>query len=202
MNSQLLRAFGVALTVPFLAFVGVATAQDPPEMGTGSFGVSDFYGGGSASATTLTLFNKALITTAVQGSFVGLGLPLSDLTAYSGTISGIGSTPTTENINNYLVFATPDSTFGGSGTTPNNRFEFNLATLQYLGDGGNTYAFAGQGTLVDTLGSYANTPASMTVSFSGPGTYSFTFAVVPEPSTFLLAGFRLAGLLLIRRRRK
>ena len=187
-----------------LVFAVAATAQDPPAMGAGSFGVSDFYGGGSASATTLALFPRALITEAVEGSFVGLGLPLSDLTAYSATISGIGSTPTIENINDYLVFATPDASFGGSGTTPNNRFEFNLATLQYLGDGGGAYSFAGQGTLVNTAGAYANSPASMTVSFSGPGNYSFTFAVVPEPGTFALVGISmlLAGCVARRRRAK
>ena len=183
-----------------LAFGIAANAQDPPQM-SGSFGVSDFYGGGSASATTLQLYGTMLITASETGIFTNLLPALSDLTAYTGTISGIGSTPTTENITDYLSFSTPDATFHSSGTTPNNRFEFNLATLQYLGDGGGAYSFAGQGTLVDTTGAYANSPAAMTVGFSGPGNYSFTFAVVPEPTTISLVVIGMVGALIIRRRR-
>lgn len=119
-----------AVLAASLAFVSAANAA----LMSGSFGTADVYGGGSASAGTLTMFPKVLMNGSEQGIFIGLAL--SDVTAYSGTISGIGTAPTIENITDYLSFASPDATYGGTGTTPVNRYEFNLATLQYLGGRG------------------------------------------------------------------
>jgi hypothetical protein len=62
-----------------------------------------------------------------------------------------------------------------------------LATITEISYSGPSLgaAFSGTGTLVDTQGAYANTPAQFTLSFpDGGGTYSFTIAAVPEPSSF------------------
>ena len=195
-----LKKLQILAAAASLAFVGAANAQQM----NGSFAVADVYGGGSAGPGTLTMFSTSLITTGISGTFAGIVPALSDLTANTATISGIGSSPTPENINDYLSFSTPDSTFGGAGTSPLNRFEFNLSTLQTDGSGGGTYAFFGQGTLVDEqVGGFDPTPAEMTVSYSGPGSYSFTFAAiaVPEPTTISLFATGLLGMWSIRCRK-
>lgn len=66
--------------------------------------------------------------------------------------------------------------------------------------------------MVDTLGVYNNTPAEMTIGFSGPGSYSFTFGFVavaaPEPGIYgaFAAALTLlplgAGMLRMLRRRQ
>ena len=172
---------------------------------TGSFSVSMW---GSASTSyfnnsTLSLNAQNLITGTPQGTFA-LVPALSDLTANTITLTGLSTSPTVENIANYFVFSTPDSMFATSGTTPNNRFAFNLATVTDSGGG----FFVGTGTFVDTAGYYADTPGLFTIGFSGsPNTtgaaYSFTMAAqsVPEPATMALFG--CASLLpAVLRRRK
>ena len=171
---------------------------------TGSFSVS-MWGNASTSDydnSTLSLNAQNLITGTPQGTFA-LMPALSDLTASTVTLSGLSTSSKVENIANYFVFSSPDSMFGSSGTTPNNRFAFDLGTISDLGGG----VFTGTGTFVDTMGVYTDTPGHFTLSFSGsPNTvganYSFTMAAqpVPEPATFAFVG--CASWLLFAMRRK
>jgi hypothetical protein len=147
-----------------------------------------------------------LITTAESGDFAAQVPSLSDLTAYSTTVTGLSTSPLADSIPNFFVFSQPDAIFGSSGTTPNNRFDFNLATITETSFTSTSVAsFTGTGTLVDTApsGAFDNTPAQFTLSFSGPSNYSFTFAAtsVPEPTTLGLIATGLMGALSFRRRR-
>lgn len=166
------------------AFAGAANAQ----IFTGSMGVvANPFGTLTSSwtASTLTLNAINLITASEQGTFLALVPSHSDLTAYATTITGLSTSPTADSIPDFFVFSTPDAIFATSGTTPNNRFHFNLATITDVNPGSGVGVFTGTGTLVDTQGAYANTPAIFTLSFpDGGGTYSFTIAAVPEPSSF------------------
>ena len=166
--------------------------------------VSDSYGWGSAAGGgTLTLFPTALITKET-GTFLALLPAHSDLTAYSATISGIGfdfggSGPTTRKISMTICpfFHARQLRSASSGTTPNNRFEFNLATLPAIVRGATKYFLEGTGTLVDTEGVYANTPGLMTVKafpvLISRFPFSFTLAAVPEPATISLVATRVTG---------
>lgn len=118
------------------------------------------------------------------GTFSSLVPTYSELTSYSGALTGLSATPTTEDIDNFFVFSSPDSLFGASGTTPNNRFEFNLGTLSEVYYNGQFANYVGTGTLVDSLGTYASSPAQFDLSFSAEGNYSFVLATVPEPNQY------------------
>jgi hypothetical protein len=165
-------------------------------MMSGSLDVADYPVGGSFTSSSLTLTTPSLITSET-GIFSSLVPNLSDLISDTGTLTGLSDTPTTENINNFLVFSTPSS-LEGQGTTPNNRFEFDLSTLSEIAYTGNpeTAAFYGTGTLVDTSGIYASSPADFTVSFSGEGNYSMILAVtaIPEPARYGICAGILAFL--------
>ena len=194
---------GSALAI-ILAFVGAANAQ----LMTGSLALSPdpFISNPAAyTASSLTLDPTNLVNAGAQlGSFAGGVVPnYSFLTATNLTITGLSSTPLADSITDYFVFSSPDATLGASGTTPNNRFEFNLATIREVYPAGSGAAFYGTGMLTDIQpGGYANTPAQFTLSFpDGGSTYSFTLAVVPEPSTIGLVVVGLLGALTIRRRK-
>ena len=198
-----LWAFGVAGALGCLAFAHAATAAPM----TGSMGVVVYPFGtpsDSFSASSLTLNAQNLITTAESGDFAAQVPSHGDLTAYSTTITGLSASPLADSIANFFVFSTPDAILATSGTTPNNRFEFNLSTITETGYVSTSVAsFSGTGTLVDTLGAFDNTPAQFTLNFSGPSNYSFTFAAtsVPEPTTLGLVTTGLVGALSFRRRR-
>jgi PEP-CTERM motif len=197
------RALAAAGALACLAFAHVATAAPM----TGSMGVVVYPIGtpsSSFTASSLTLNAQNLITTAESGDFAAQVPSLSDLTAYSTTITGLSTTPLADSISDFFVFSTPDAIFGSSGTTPNNRFDFNLATITETSFTSTSVAsFSGTGTLVDTLGTFDNTPAQFNLNFSGPSNYSFTFAAtaVPEPTTLGLVATGLVGALSFRRRR-
>ncbi len=117
------------------------------------------------------------------------------VTAYSLNITGLSSTPENTPISDFLQIGTPGY-FGSTGTTPNNRFDFNLQTLEESSDGD----YIGTGTLVDTQGQYANTGAELLLSFSTASNYSFTVQAVPEPGTITMVLAGLATLPLFRRK--
>jgi hypothetical protein len=202
MKATILRTFGVASTLAIilavsvagLAFASAANAQ----MMSGSDAVNAL-GNGSFATSSLTLAATNFFTAAGIGTFATVP-EFSYLTASTTTITGLSTSPLADSIPDLFVFSTP-GILGSSGTTPNNRFDFNLLTItetsSSLGD------FTGTGTLVDTTAAYAPTPAIFTLGFSGANNYSFTIAAepVPEPTTIGLVAIGLLGALTIRRRK-
>jgi hypothetical protein len=173
----------------YLALAGVAKAQ----FFTGSINAmegSPLMGSFTSSSLTLDPTNIIIGTSGTFSSSVPFE---SDLTAYNDTITGLSSSPLSESISDYFVFSSPDP-LQSSGTTPNDRFEFNLTSITEDVDG----TFSGTGTLVDTQGLYAPTEAAFNLSFSSSDNYSLTLEAVPEPTTVsLLAVAMLSALTLL-----
>jgi hypothetical protein len=171
-----------------LSLASVASAQ----IFTGAIGIQeDTSQTGSYTANSLTL-DSANFTepSSASGTFLATVPNGTEITAYSSTISGLSSTPEFVSISDFLLIGTPGpAVFGSPGTTPNNRFDFDLQTLEEAQPGG----FIGAGTLVDTTGTYADTSAEFILNFSGANNYSFTLEAVPEPATgsLVLAGLGL-----------
>jgi hypothetical protein len=172
----------VASVASAAGFSGVLSVQEDASQ-TGSY---------TASSLTLDISNYTepfLPATGMFGTTVPEG---TEVYAYSSEISGLSSTPETESISDFLVIGGPGPT-ASPGTTPVDRFDFNLQTVEESASqpGG----FIGEGTLVDTQGVYANTPAELVINFTpSSSNYSFTLTAtpVPEPATFsLLAGLGL-----------
>jgi hypothetical protein len=170
----------LAIAITFLTIGGSARAA--LDM-SGSLGVIDFPGGGSFTSSSLMLSPSTLII-AETGIFASLVPNFSTLTSYAGTLTGLSPDPKAENVNDFFVFSTPNSSFGSPGTTPNSRFEFNLDTLSEV----QTADFVGTGTLVDSLGVYASSPAIFDLSFSTDCNYSFALETIPEPNQYGILG--------------
>lgn len=176
-----------------LSLVSVAGAQNF----TGSVGIQeDTSQTGSYTASSL-MFDASNFTDpgSATGTFASTVPAGTIVTAYSSNITGLSSTPESLSISDFLQIGTPGY-FGSLGTTPNNRFDFNLQTLEESSAGD----FIGTGTLVDTQGQYANTGAELLLSFSTPSNYSFTLQAVPEPGMITMAVTGLAMVPLFRRK--
>lgn len=188
------------LAAAVLAFACASKAQ----VLTGSINASVISGQtGNATSSSLKLFETNIIST-TTGDFVST-VPTGSLaeTFFSPpTISGLSSTPISISINNYIFFSVPASP-GGSGTSPLDRFDFDLATMAEDSFNSTTGAatFTGTGTLVDNADAFTSSPADITITFSNAHTYTFTITTVPEPATITLAAVGLLGAWAIRRRK-
>ena len=186
--------FLVASTL--VSFVCVAGAQNPF---TGVLQVNDqtpetgFF---TSSSLSMDISN---VTSPFPGAATGtfaLTVPAgSEVMADSTILGGLSSTPISESVPDFLVFASQGPFTGGIGTSPANRFSFDLLSLSEIYNPSTGLAnFVGTGTLADAdvQGTYSTTPADLYIGFSGPNTYSFTVQAIPEPSTFgILAGLGL-----------
>jgi hypothetical protein len=197
---NLLLALTVVLLSPVLAKAQFITGSmgvivDPFTTSTSSF---------TSSSVSLNQLN--LITHSETGTFLTFVPALSDLTASTALLSGLSATPTVESVPNFLVFSTPDTTLSTSGTTPSNRFSFDLTSLSETAYNGSTATFSGSGVITDSLGAFSATQATLDLAFSSQSGYTLTISIpdtaaVPEPSTWalMLGGF---GMLLFLTRRQ
>lgn len=179
-----------------LAFTCATKAQ----VLTGSISAS--CDGSQATSSPMSLFATNFIT-AATGDFAGIVINNSLLTPYVGTISGLSTTPLAVSINNYFVFSSTGVEGLFSGTTPINRFEFNLATITEDSYNSTTGAatFTGTGTLVDSTGAFSSSPADFTVDFTTAKFYTISLETVPEPATMSVAAVGLLGALMPGRRK-
>lgn len=209
------------LTGLVFGLTGAAAHADLPTL-NGSFALNPFGKQPNSfghTATSLELASTNIITD-TEGAFTNL-INLEDkVFGYTNLLSNISTSaanPTQVSIPNYLVFSAPYPLFGAPGSTPANRFEFNLSSI--YSSGGSYTAYFGTGTVVDTAGVYAPTAAQIALSFSSPSgfsgqNYGLSFAATgvaapggnpasptPEPSVFALAGFGVASLTWLRRRK-
>lgn len=160
---------------------------------------------GSLTSSSLTLDadnHSSQFPGVATGTFATTVPAGSEITASTTTLGGLSTTPISENVT-LLEIASTGPFPSGTGTTPSDRFTYDLTSLSETYDSATGLAtFNGLGTLVDDQNVYSDTPAEMVLTFSGPNTYSFTLQTeaVPEPATFSLAAAGLLGALVFRRR--
>jgi hypothetical protein len=181
-----------------ISFVALTSAVHAQQM-NGSLGVVTF-GGGSYSSSSLSLGTGPDYVTEPSGD-LSVVPNLSNVDFYTGTLSGLSSTATAEDVQNYLQF----SSTGGlnpDGTTPPDRFTFTLTSLTEEDPvNGN---FLGSGILFDTTGAFSPTAAEFALGFSSSSNYSFTFSTIaaaPEPSSWALAAILGGAFAFLRFRR-
>lgn len=181
------------LATVILGFAAAANAQYLNRSVTASV-----YSGrsGNATSSSLSLFATNVIS-GTMGNFSSVVPIGSLLTPHIGTVSGLSTTPLSDSINNYFVFSS-QAPFGASGTTPLNRFDFDLSTITEDSYSGGIGDFSGTGTIVDTTSAYQTTAADFTVDFSSSIAYTITLETVPEPGTISLG---TTGLLVVIMRR-
>ncbi len=191
----------IIIFVASLAFACVVNAQSTLSNGsTISADENGPVGSSSFTPSSVTLDGTNLILSTTQ-DFTSLVPAFGNLTGYNITITGLSSSPTSESISDFFVFSTADPDFDASGTTPPNRFEFNLTSITEDYISSSDANFSGTGTLIDITSTYADTPATFSISFSGADDYSFTVEAVPEPTTISLFAAGILGALALRRRK-
>jgi hypothetical protein len=178
-----------------LAFAGAAQAQTI----TGGLSIGTL-GGGSFTSNSLTL-SSSNFDSSPTGDLSSVPT-LSAVPAYSGTVN-LSSSPTID-IPDYLEFASANSgVLNGAGTTPPDRFNFELTGL--VEEDSTLGNFIGTGILTDSTGVFQPTEASFTLGFAGASNYSLSFyadgaEAAPEPSTWTLCLAACGVLVYLRRR--
>jgi hypothetical protein len=188
------------LVAVILSLAGVAAAQTPF---AGSVGVQEDTtqsGSFTAGPDGSLMLDVSNYTDPLSGSgtFSTANVPnATEVIADGVNLAGLSTTPTTEDISDYLQIGSP-GTFSSVGTSPNNRFDFELQTLAENSSGD----FTGTGILTDTAGDYTPTAAEFLLSFTPDSdNYSFTLQAVPEPATVTLVLAGLGVLPFLRRKK-
>ncbi len=184
---------------------GLASAQQMTGSVTAEQISSTFGGFSEATSSSMQIWWTNVVQTA-SGSFSGIVLQNSLMNASGEQITGLSSTPISTPVNLFLQFSVAnDFTYGSTtpGTTPSNRFDFNLLTLAETSYDSDTGAatFIGTGTIVDITGALQSTPGELTVDFSSANDYTLTLEAVPEPATIGLVSAGFLGLLVLRHRK-
>jgi hypothetical protein len=166
----------ILVAMATLAFTGISHAQSL----SGDVNIAAISNGAfTDSSLTLATSNISLLA---HGDLTAL--PSGSAVLAAGvTLTGLSTTPTQENISNFLSLGT--------------RFQFDLTSLAELAN--NPGVFSGTGTLVDKSGVFQPTAAAFNLGFSTSTAYSLNLATTatattaPEPSTWasLLGGLVL-----------
>jgi hypothetical protein len=175
-----------------VALVGIGHAQQI----NGGIAVG---GSGAFTSGSLTLNSIGLVESST-GDLSSADTE-SGATLSTAVLSGLSSSPTTESINDFFQFSSPLIP-PSTGTTPANRFDFDLTSITETNP--TTGIFTGSGTLVDTTGALQNATATFTLSFAGSTAMSFSLDTVqaaPEPSSWALAAILGGAFAFLRFRR-
>jgi len=192
-----LKKYQLLISGLVLALATAANAQ-PTFLPNSSIGFQEYIDAGSFTSSSLTMSpTNFVVPFSQQGTF--LSTVPSGTIVYVGnppnlTLTDLSSTPQTEDITDFLIIGAPGP-FGSPGTTPVNRFFFNLQTLAEVDPVNGS--FLGTGVLVDSTGAYVNTPLQFALNFTevdDVSSYTFTLSTVPEPSTISLVAAGLLGL--------
>jgi hypothetical protein len=182
-NPRKLKKMKALHLITLLAGLVVATSARAQDF-TGGFAIG---GDGSYSSTTLNLGSFAIS----QGGTGTFALVSGLVPIDNGSISGLSGTST-------LTLSAPLPSFElSAATAPASIYEFEVTSVTPETTAG---IYQGTAELVDTGDNLATTPATFTLSFSGPDSYSFSADVVPEPSIWSLSLVALGGMFFLRRR--
>ncbi len=134
------------------------------------------------------------------------------VTLSTGTLSTVGGFV---NIPSFLTFAA--NSFLGTGTTPADRFTYDMVLTNWTSSAANELTLTSQGFVYDAVGAFYPTPAELSISLTSncglkpcnaaAGTWVFSAegtggnSLIPEPVSMSLLGAGLAGLAVARRRR-
>lgn len=180
MKTQAMMLAGIIITA------GAAQAQSI----NGGIAVG---GTGSYTSSSLTLNATQLVESSTGD--LSTADSLSYATASTATVSGLSSTALTltSPIADFFEFSTAGIP-GSTGTTPGDRFDFELTSLSEVTSG--LTSFYGSGILSDSTGALQSSPATFTMTFSGPNSESFSLDTVatPEPSSWVLAAIACGAL--------
>jgi hypothetical protein len=184
---------------------------------TGNLGTATVLSLGGASITTLPADYTPLNGTLASNTFVSgpNTVTTSSVTTTVGSLSlsNLSGNLYADTINDFLTFQGS----AGSGSTGLYEFDVTSLAVSLLSISGNNYLnIEAFGTLVDGSGTYVDTAAAATLTFtqgggSGAITGSYTLGSppnfvapppVPEPMSLSLLGGSLAALGVVRRRKK
>jgi hypothetical protein len=198
------------------SFSATAAVEMNGTFGFVPFGDITYTGSDLAHASSVSLPANELVNTVPQffngkandffsaasaiPTFSQVTLNLSKSDPLSLDLSMIGGSFSTASLANFIIASTP--ALGHNGTTPGDRYSFELLEIMKSTSTGYPLYISGIGVLHDSAGQYLDTPAALNIGFtqteSGTINASLTVATtaVPEPGTIATGCCALGFLLL------